>query len=372
MVFGSPEQSALQARYAAQRIAFGPIVFQCVSIAWKWGLLELISQSGRNGIGIMEIGQRLDASPYAIDVLLQSCLSAGVVSRSQDGLYTLEKVGHCLLLDKLTQTNMNFVRDVCYLAMHEFEESLRSEQPRGLAVLGDWPTIYDGLATMPEPARSSWLQFNQYYSDNAFPMVLDFIFETCPRRIMDIGANTGKWAIQCLEHDAQVEMVLVDLPGQLAVAREVIDQRGFGARAVTVPMDVLDPSRTLPTGIDVLWMSQFLACFGEQEVVSILSKAADCLTTEGYLYVLDTFWDRQTEEIAAYCLLNISAYFTAIAKGNSKIYSYSELTELAEQSGFTVEKNWGGIGYCHTLIRLRKKRQCMRVRAGITSPIPQL
>ena len=35
------------------------------------------------------------------------------------------------------------------------DAALREEKPCGLAALGDWPTIYEGLSELPEPARTS-------------------------------------------------------------------------------------------------------------------------------------------------------------------------------------------------------------------------
>ena len=37
--------SALDARFEAQKLAFGPVVFQCVRIARKWGVLGRIDAS---------------------------------------------------------------------------------------------------------------------------------------------------------------------------------------------------------------------------------------------------------------------------------------------------------------------------------------
>jgi nucleoside-diphosphate-sugar epimerase len=39
-----------------------------------------------------------------------------------------------------------------------------------------------------------------------------------PKNILDIGANTGKFSVQCLEHNEDVHLHLLDLPVQLNVA----------------------------------------------------------------------------------------------------------------------------------------------------------
>ncbi|MES2740471.1 MAG: hypothetical protein V4754_05905 [Pseudomonadota bacterium] len=100
--FSPPGQTTFAARYEAQKIAFGPMVFQCVRYAWKRGML------------------------------------------------------------------------------------------------GDWPTLYQAMAQLPEPARSSRFAFDHHYSDTSFADILPDVFATAPRRLVDIGANTGKFS--CAGH----------------------------------------------------------------------------------------------------------------------------------------------------------------------------
>ena len=79
--FTTPE-AAPNARFEAQKLAFGPVVFQCVRIALKWGLLESIYRA-KNGCTLAELATANQRSEYAISVLLESCLSAGVLSSKE-------------------------------------------------------------------------------------------------------------------------------------------------------------------------------------------------------------------------------------------------------------------------------------------------
>jgi len=94
--------NALDARFEAQKIAFAPIVFQCVRIALKWGLLDAIRRN-KAGCTVAELASAHGRSEYAISVLLESCLSAAVVSLVED-CYRLEKIDHFFLADELTRT----------------------------------------------------------------------------------------------------------------------------------------------------------------------------------------------------------------------------------------------------------------------------
>lgn len=350
----SPErQSAFEARFEAQKIAFAPVVFQCLRFAWKRGMLQAIADAGDTGLSVDQLAATGRWTPYALKVVLETCLSAGVVYL-EDGRYVLDKAGFVVLTDPITQVNIDFNHDVCYQALFSLEQSLDAEKPEGLKVFGDWPTVYEGLAKLPEPARGSWFAFDHYYSDTSFPDILPDVFATAPRRVMDIGANTGKFTLAALAANERVALHLVDLPGQLAVADDKLRAAGLRERATLHPTNLLDHGAALPADMDLVWMSQFLSCFSEKAIASIFRRVALALAPRGQVLVLDTFWDRQRYDIASYCLINTSPYFTALASGNSKVYESADYIRLAEAAGLKLLTTRDGIGYCHSLLRFEK------------------
>lgn len=350
----SPErQSAFAARFEAQKIAFGPVVFQCVRYAWKRGMLQALAEAGDIGRTVEELEATGRWTAYALKVVLESCLSAAVV-RLREGRYVLDKAGYCVLTDTITQVNMDFINDVCYVGLAALDRALDEKRPAGLAALGPWPTLYEGMTELPEPARTSWFAFDHHYSDTSFPEVMPDVFATAPRRVMDIGANTGKFACAALRHNEEVELHLVDLPQQLRVAEQTLVDAGLRERARLHPIDMLDAGKPFPSGMDVVWMSQFLSCFSEDVIAGIFERAAGALAPGGQVLVMDTFWDRQRYDIAAYCLINTSPYFTAMANGNSKVYEATDYLRLAGRSGLVLVDSRDGIGYGHTLLRLAR------------------
>lgn len=351
--FASARLRGLPARFEAQKIAFGPVVFQCVRVAWKSGLLAQLDNAGKAGASIAELAAGSNLSGYAISVVLETVLSAGLVLRDR-GHYKLTRVGDNVLHDELTQINIDYVHDVCYQGLFELEACLREEKPLGLKSLGDWPTIYEGLSELPEPARTSWFNFDHYYSDSAFAQALPHVFARKPRRLMDIGANTGKWSMQCLRYDPDVLMTLLDLPIQLEQARAALENAGLLGRAESYPIDILNTATPFPDGMDAVWMSQFLTCFSVEAVGPIFSRAAACLAEGGSVWVLDTFWDRQRHDIASFCLINTSPYFSAIASGNSKMYESSTIVGCAESNGLQLAEIVDDLGICHSLLRFRR------------------
>ena len=352
--FAPAKLRGLPARMEAQRIAFGPVVFQCLRVAWKSGLLARLEEAGKEGASIDELANtHTEHSPYAISVLLETALSAGAVRREGER-YRLTRVGDNVLHDPLTQINIDYIHDVCYQGLFNLDACLREEKPLGLKALGEWDTIYEGLSALPEPARSSWFRFDHYYSDSAFAQALPHVLGRQPRRIMDIGANTGKWSRHCLQCNDQVHLTLLDLPIQLAEARKTLEQAGLLARAELHPIDILDFSRPFPPGMDAIWMSQFLTCFSLEAIGHIFRRASASLAAGGSVWVLDTFWDRQQRDIASYCLINTSPYFTAIASGNSKMYDSRSIVACAEENGLRLAETIDDLGICHSLLRFER------------------
>ncbi|MBK7277026.1 MAG: class I SAM-dependent methyltransferase [Betaproteobacteria bacterium] len=351
--FTPERQSAWNARYEAQRIAFGPVVFQCVRHAWKHGMLDAVARAGGAGITTAELAATGRWTAYALKVVLESCLTGGVV-RLAEGRWVLDKAGGCVLGDRMTQVNIDWIHDVCWKGLFELDGSLAAGKPLGLQAFGDWPTLYEGMSQLPEPAKTSWFAFDHFYSDTSFPLVLPDVFATAPRRILDVGANTGRFTLAALAYSDAVEMHLVDLPQQLAAAEAALVQAGLRSRATLHPMDLLDPQTPLPAGMDVVWMSQFLSCFSETEIETLLRRAEAALAPQGQVLILDTLWDRQQHDIATYCLINTSPYFTTMANGNSKIYSSTDYLRLAQAAGLELVTARDGIGYCHSLLRLRR------------------
>lgn len=343
--------SALQAKEQAQKLAFAPIAFQAARSLDELGILGLLD-AAPEGLDAAAIATRCGVSEYGAQVLLDMGLSAQIVTQDSERRYHMARLGHFLLHDGMTRANMGFTADVCYAAMSHLSEAVRTGKPAGLKVFGDWPTVYEGLSRLPEKVLESWLRFDHFYSDRAFPLLLDKVLGERPGQLIDIGGNTGRWATRCCEYDAQVQVTIVDLPGQIDLALSNAHASGYADRIHGHPVDILDPRQPLPDYGDVWWMSQFLDCFSLLEILGILRRVRTAMRADASVYILELFWDRQDFEAAAYSLNASSLYFTCVANGNSRFYRSDDFLEIVEQAGFSVAEQVDGIGLGHTLLRL--------------------
>jgi hypothetical protein len=344
-----------ESKEAAQQIAFGPMVFQATKALRDLGILHVLEDAPAPGLTLEEIVERVHLSPYGVRVLVEAGLGIGLIITNNER-YALTRTALFVLHDVMTRVNMDFVHDVNYKGLYHLQEAIVQGKPVGLRELDrDNPTIYHALATLPDQTRQSWFNFEHFCSAQAFHDALPLVFQRPVHTLLDVGANTGKWALACAAYASAVAITMCDLPAQLDMALANVARSPYAGRIAGYAVDVLARDSTLPSGHDVIWMSQFLDCFSESEIVAILAKAVQAMAAGSRLVILETYWDRQLYENAAFCLQQISLYFTCIANGNSQLYHSSVMHNCIDRAGLRIESETDHVGIAHTLTVCVKK-----------------
>ena len=351
--------SAREAQRLAEFIAWGPIVFQASRLMVKFGILQMILDS-KDGLTHKDIVEATGLSDYAVKCLLEASLCIGLlIVDPETERFTITKTGWFLLNDPATRVNIDFNHDVNYEGWFHLEEALKEGRPAGLKHFGDWPTIYEGLSQLPPQVQKSWFGFDHFYSDSSFPEALKIIFgEHHVKSLYDVGGNTGKWALQCVGYDKDVEVTILDLPQQIGMMRENVKGREGAERISGYGINLLDEKALFPKregGLDAIWMSQFLDCFSMEQIVGILKRAKEAMTADTRIYIMETLWDRQRFEPAALCLTMTSLYFTALANGNSKMYNTEDMEFCIRQAGLEIEQIHDNLGQGHSIIVVKSE-----------------
>ncbi|MCO5260853.1 MAG: SAM-dependent methyltransferase [Crocinitomicaceae bacterium] len=326
---------ALDALHEAQKIAFSPFVFQTAYSMLNLGITDKIFNA-KNGLTISEIADATKLNEYGVRVLVEMAEASDILEKDENGRYKLTKIGYFVGRDEMTRVNLMFTQDICYKGLFHLEDAIKNGQPEGLKEIGDWETIYQGLSKLPGRLKTSWFEFDHFYSDNSFDDALKVIFKDQPKMIFDIGGNTGKWAIASTRYNKDVEVTILDLPIQIETAKNNITQNypDIKDRVNYYPINVLDSQSTIPAGADVYWMSQFLDCFSEAQIESILLKIKENAKPNSKVYIMETFIDNQRFPAAEFSLVATSLYFTVMANGNSKMYSSSVMKYIVDKAGF--------------------------------------
>lgn len=348
-MFNQSKLSAADALFEAQKIAFGPVVFQAARLLRDWNIFELL-QENKEGFSAKEIAKKLDLSLYTVQVLCESGFSMGAL-KLEDEKYYITNIGYFLLHDKMTKINMDFNHDVNYQGLFFLDESLKNAKPVGLHnTFSKEETIYPILSILPPKIKSSWFTFDHFYSDAAFKKLVEIMSKREIKQLLELGGNTGKWAIALSKASSITNVTILDHQGQIDVALKNAKESGVGSQVDGIAINLLDHNVDFPKGFDGVWMSQFLDCFSPEDIVELLKRSKDALNEDGKVYIVEPFWDRQSHDIGSYCLINTSPYFTALANGTSKMYRASEMEKFVNEAGLKVSQEINGLGFGHTLM----------------------
>ena len=74
------------------------------------------------------------------------------------------------------------------------------------------------------------------------------------------------------------------------------------------------------------------------------------MSADTRIYIMETLWDRQRYDTAAFCLTMTSLYFSCIANGNSKMYNTEDMESCIQKAGLYIEKIYDGLGQGHSII----------------------
>ncbi|MGK7391110.1 MAG: methyltransferase [Candidatus Cyclobacteriaceae bacterium M2_1C_046] len=355
-LFQTDDQKAVEAKTEAQKIVWAPFTFQSARALRDLGILEFIkSKSRKGGATIEEVSENCNLSIYGARVLMEAGLGINLLYLKDEDKYAITKTGVFILSDRMTNVNMDFVNDVCYEGISYLKESILNGKPEGLKVFGDWDTVYEGLSKLPKDVQESWFNFDHYYSDTSFPKAIPHILKDKPKTLFDVGGNTGKFSMLLAESDPDIRITILDLPGQLEMAKKNIEKKNLQDRISGYPINLLDKDAPFPKKADAIWMSQFLDCFSEEEITSILKRAKEAIDKDGAIYILETYWDRQEFEAAAFSLQQISLYFTTMANGNSQMYHSKNMIKCVHDAGLYIEEDIDQIGISHTLFKCRRR-----------------
>lgn len=355
--FSKEPYNAQQAQEMAHLYSWGPVIFQVCRLMIRYGILEMLHDH-KEGLTQSQIVEATGLSEYAVKCLLEASLTTHIVLiHPETDCYRLAKTGWFLLQDEMIRADIEFNHDVNYEGWFVLDKALEEGRPEGLKHFGNWPTIYEGLSSLPEQVQQSWFGFDHYYSDHSFNEALAFLSANRTRYLLDVGGNTGRFAMRCVASDPDIEVTICDLPQQIEMMRKATSGQPGAERIHGVGMDILDERNTFPSDrrYDVIWMSQFLDCFSERQIVSILRRAEAIMDAGSRVYIMETLWDRQDYVPAAMSLTMTSLYFTAMANGNSKMYNTDDMERMVHEAGLTIEQVHDRIGNGgHSIIVCKK------------------
>ena len=150
------------------------------------------------------------------------------------------------------------------------------------------------------------------------------------RRLLDIGGGSGAFAMLAAQANPDLECIVLDLPGVIQVARELVARCGLDGRVTCREGNY--HTAGFPGGVDVVNIVGVLHQESPEAILDILRRSHAALTPGGALNVVDMMTD------ASRCRPKFSALFAvnmALTTHSGWVFSSDDLAGWAAAAGFT-------------------------------------
>ncbi|MFI5959426.1 methyltransferase [Cryptosporangium sp. NPDC051539] len=148
------------------------------------------------------------------------------------------------------------------------------------------------------------------------------------RSVLDVGGGHGWYSVELCRRTPGLTATVVDLPGSVAVGREIVAAAGLGDRVRFVEGD----ARTADLGgpYDVVLCFNLVHHLTPGEIGTLFGRLHDVLTPSGVLAVMDAFADPRRRASAA---ANFLGMFVFLSSG-SQVHTPAQLREWLRAAGF--------------------------------------
>jgi 3-hydroxy-5-methyl-1-naphthoate 3-O-methyltransferase len=165
------------------------------------------------------------------------------------------------------------------------------------------------------------------------------------RRLLDVGAGPGTYAIELCRRHPELRATIFDLPGTLEITRRYVAESGMADRIELLPGDYLRDA--LPPGQDVVFLSNVVHGEDEDTNRALMRKIHAALAPGGRLMIKDHVTDESGTSPAAAAIFSIAMLL--FTRGRD--YAYAEIRDWLTAAGFSrVEADVLPPGLISTLV----------------------
>ena len=294
----------------------------CLHVAATLRIPEHIS-AGRTGI--TELAAAAGCDRDALHAVLGHLVARGVFTEESPGRFACNRAA-----EQLSESSFLDLDGIGGRMAHTWGTLLdyvRTGQPAYQQVFGR--PFWEDLAAHPQIAA----EFDALMGP-AGHGIPDFDIELSDgwdhiRTVVDVGGGTGAMLASLLRRHPQTKGILVDLPGTVARAGEIIDSFGVSGRMTVKGQSFFDP---LPAGADLYLLKSVLNDWADEPTVAILRRCAEAAQAK----------DGPAKEGTIAILGGVSADETPRSLGidmlvaGGKTSTLTQFTELARQAGLEV------------------------------------
>ncbi|MGJ5817589.1 methyltransferase [Paludibaculum fermentans] len=271
---------------------------------------------------VKEIAAAAQCDPYVLDCLLGYLVSRGVFEQTGPGRYVLNEAAKGLLdPGMLIGLDLDGFGGRMAHAWGTMLSYVRTGRPayHQLFGRGFWEDLE---ANPPIAAQFDALIGPQGHGTPNPHFDITGGWDSI-RTVVDLGGGTGAMLAELLRVHPHIHGTLLDQPGTVARASEILQSAGVAGRATLCGQSFFDP---LPPGADIYLLRGILNDWPDAETVAILTRAAEAARPNGRVVILKSVSpDTGTRTVTIEMVLLAGKHRTL-----------EEFKELAQQAGLEV------------------------------------
>jgi 2-polyprenyl-3-methyl-5-hydroxy-6-metoxy-1,4-benzoquinol methylase len=287
--------------------------------------LDIFTAIGEGLTTVTQIAQRADAAERGIRILCDYLVTLGFLAKN-DAHYALAQ-DSAVFLDRRSPAYMGAA--VRFLnapeimnAFNNFTAAVR----KGGTVMGEQGSM--------EPENPLWVEFARCMAPLMFmpaSMIANRVGAHPNRqtKVLDIAAGHGLFGIAIARQDPQAQIVALDWPQVLEVAKENARKERVGERYSTLPGSAFEIE--FGNGFDIALLTNFLHHFDRTTCEGLLRKVHAALVPGGRVVLLEFVpnEDRVTPpEVAFFSVIMLGTTLSGDA------YTFAEYQHMLGKAGF--------------------------------------
>jgi len=316
-------------------VLFGPIYFQALSSAVRFGLFTKLAE--RRRMTRSDIAAALGIGDKEARVLIDVLVTLGLVKRSRAGgepTYRNPWPSTLYFSDK-SQYRINAIvqwyNHIVYKPMYHFYDALRAGQNVGLQeISGYGDTIYQRL-TDHRDLEKIFQDAMEQISFLANRSLADYLDFSDVQFVVDVGGGNASNIITLARRYPHLKAAVFDSATVQEIARDNIEHNGLGNRLATITGDCfVDP---YPTDADCYLYCHFLDIWSEEQNRQLIAKTFAALPKGGRIIVFDIM--QHDDGKGPLTSAAGHPYFLTLATGDGFIYAAREYEDWIRNAGFT-------------------------------------